>query len=557
MRCALIQLNPKVGDIMANCKRIVTALEKAANMGARLCVLPEMAITGYPPRDLLLYPAFIREAEDAGERLSKVSGSLGLTVIVGSIGHNPDKKGNLLYNQALVLDGGNIISTYAKRLLPTYDVFDEARYFEAGIKPLVIAKDGIRFAVTICEDIWNDEAFWPHPLYKLDPLDDHPPFDVLMNLSASPFSVGKQKQREEMLKALAIKYSTQVLYANQVGANDELIFDGRSSYFGRDGSLVGRAEPFSEDILIVDLINPEKEGENGESKIANDDFSPESETWEALSLGVKDYCNKNGLKSVCLGLSGGIDSALTAAIAVNSVGKENVHGLIMPSPYSSDHSVKDALDLANNLELGFIDKLPIRSAMNAFGEILSPVFKDFPIDATEENIQARIRGVMLMGIANKFGRMLLTTGNKSEISVGYCTIYGDMCGALAVIGDLYKTEVFRLARWINKDKELIPQSTLTKPPSAELRPNQIDQDSLPPYELLDAILVDLLENRKNPEELALNGKYPPEIVKRVGTLVKSGEFKRRQAAPVLKITSQAFGVGWRMPISCRSIFSPK
>jgi NAD+ synthase/NAD+ synthase (glutamine-hydrolysing) len=546
MKCALIQLNPKVGDITGNYDRIIGALEDAARLGAELCLLPEMAITGYPPRDLLLYPAFIREAEDAGERLSRVAESLGLTVVLGSIGNNPDKKGHPLYNKALVLDEGRIAHIYSKRLLPTYDVFDEARYFEAGDKPLVIKKGGYNLAVTICEDIWNDEAFWPHPLYKTDPLEDHPPFDVLINLSASPFSVGKQRQREEMLKALAIKYDSVVLYVNQTGANDELIFDGRSSFFWKDGSLIARALPFKEDILLIDLKNPEKE-------IKEDDFSPESETWRALSLGVSDYCLKNGLSSAVIGLSGGIDSALTAAIAANSLGKDKVQGLIMPSPYSSDHSVKDAEDLAINLGLGLMDKLPIKRAMDAFGEILSPVFKDLPPDAAEENIQARIRGVLLMGVANKFGRVLLTTGNKSEISVGYCTIYGDMCGALAVIGDLYKTEVFRLARWLNRDGVIIPVSTIEKPPSAELRPGQTDQDSLPPYELLDAILVELLEARKSPEELIGSGRFDPKVVLRVGSLVKSAEFKRRQAAPVLKITGQAFGVGWRMPISCESI----
>jgi NAD+ synthetase len=548
MKCALIQLNPKVGDISGNLDRMTLALSRAAGRGAELCLFPEMAITGYPPRDLLLYPAFIREAEEAGERLSKVAGELGVAVVAGSVGRNHDRKGHSLYNKALVLEGGKIIHSYAKRLLPTYDVFDEARYFEAGNRPLVIQKGGYGFAVTICEDIWNDEAFWPHPLYKTDPLeDDHPPFDVLINLSASPFSVGKQRLREKMLKALSLKYGAITLYVNQTGANDELIFDGRSSYFLRDGTLAGRALPFKEDLLIVDLKNPKRE-------LKDDDFSPESETWRALSLGVKDYLFKNNLKTAVIGLSGGVDSALTAAIAADYLGKENVEGLVMPSPYSSDHSVKDAEDLARNLGLTLISKLPIESAMESIREILSPVFKDLPLDSAEENIQARIRGVLLMAVSNKFGRALLTTGNKSEISVGYCTIYGDMCGALAVIGDLYKTEVFRLARWLNRDGTIIPINTLNKPPSAELRPDQTDQDSLPPYELLDSILVELLEARKSPEELISSGEFDPKIVERVGSLVKSAEFKRRQAAPVLKITGQAFGVGWRMPVSCESIF---
>ncbi|MDR2354260.1 MAG: NAD+ synthase [Deltaproteobacteria bacterium] len=547
MRCSLIQINPKVGDIRGNTATILGALKEAANQGAKLALLPEMSITGYPPRDLLLYPGFIKEVEDAVLWLAREANFPELTIVLGAVGRNP-QKGTPLYNLALVIENGEIRGHYAKRLLPTYDVFDEARYFEAGKAPLTFQKDNLTFAVTICEDIWNDEAFWPHPLYQLDPLSSHPPFDVLINLSASPFSVGKQTLREAMLKNLAQKYRALVLYVNQVGANDELIFDGRSSVFAPDGRLLGRAKPWVADILTVDLAQ-------GEAKIAPDDFSPEAETWWALGLGVKDYCAKNGIKSVVLGLSGGIDSALTAAIAASAMGPENVHGLIMPSPYSSSHSLADALDLGKNLSLGSLTILPIEPVMGAFFEVLKPLFQNLPQDATEENIQARIRGTLLMADANKFGRMLLTTGNKSEISVGYCTIYGDMCGALAVIGDLYKTEVFRLAKWVNREKIQIPYNTILKPPSAELKPGQVDADSLPPYEILDKILVLLLEKRQNPEEVALSGEFPLETVKRVANLVKNGEFKRRQAAPVLKITGQAFGVGWRMPIACRSVFT--
>ncbi|MDR2460851.1 MAG: NAD+ synthase [Deltaproteobacteria bacterium] len=545
MKCALVQLNPKVGDIINNRKNILKAMQKAKDLSAQLLLFPEMAITGYPPRDLLLYPAFVERAKGSAELIAKAAGEMGLTVLIGSIGYNLEK-GQRLYNRALLMEGGDIIATYAKRLLPTYDVFDEARYFEAGTGPLVFKMGGLNFAVTICEDIWNDEAFWPHPLYRLDPLAGHPPFDVLLNLSASPFSVGKELLRERMLKALAQKYSCQILYCNQVGANDELIFDGRSSFFAPDGTLMARAKSFQEDILVVDLENPTKE-------IKDCDFDPEPETWEALSLGIRDYCSKNGLKSVVLGLSGGIDSALSASLAVNAMGKENVQGLIMPSPHSSDHSVFDALELASNLSLELVNKLPIGTAMESFKEILAPVFIDLPPNEAEENIQARIRGVLLMAVANKFGRVLLTTGNKSEISVGYCTIYGDMCGALAVIGDLYKTEVYSLANWVNREKIIIPRNTILKPPSAELKPGQTDQDNLPPYELLDAILIALLEKRISPMELARTGRFETETVRKVSSLVRAAEFKRRQGAPVLKITSQAFGVGWRMPIACRSI----
>jgi NAD+ synthetase len=548
MKCALVQLNPKVGDIAGNSRKALEALKDAAARGASLAVFPEMTLTGYPPRDLLLYPAFVREAEAEASRLARDASQLGLTAVVGSVGFNRGK-GRPLRNLALVMKGGGIRHVYAKRLLPTYDVFDEARYFEPGEAPLVFEKGGIRFAVTICEDVWNDEAYWPAPLYRTDPLDGHPPFDVLLNLSASPFSVGKQALREDMLSATALRRGSRVLYVNQAGANDELIFDGRSSYFSPDGSLRARACGFGEDLLVVDLDSPD-------AAIADDDLAPEPETWRALGLGVRDYCAKNGISTVVLGLSGGIDSALTAAIAASAVGPQNVHGLVMPSPYSSPHSAADAEELARNLKIGRLDRVAISPAMEAFGRMLAPVFGNLPADATEENVQARIRGALLMAVANKFGRMLLTTGNKSEISVGYCTIYGDMCGALAVIGDLYKTEVFRLARWVNRGGRVIPENTLLKPPSAELRPGQTDQDSLPPYDVLDEILAELLERRRSPGELAREGRFDPAVVSRVADLVRAAEFKRRQSAPVLKITGQAFGVGWRMPIACSSIFVP-
>ncbi|MDR1313603.1 MAG: NAD+ synthase [Deltaproteobacteria bacterium] len=548
MKCALVQLNPKVGDIRGNSRKALEAVREAAARGAGLAVLPELALTGYPPRDLLLYPSFVEEAEREASELARGLGGTGVTAVVGSVGFNRGK-GRPLRNLALVMEGGAVRHAYAKRLLPSYDVFDEARYFEAGDSPLVFSKDGIRFAVTVCEDVWNDEAYWPAPLYRVDPLEGHPPFDALINLSASPFSVGKQGLREDMLSALAARRKVRTLYVNQAGANDELIFDGRSSCFGPDGRMTDRAKGFEEDMAVVDLA-----GSGG--NVAGDDLSPEGETWRALGLGVRDYCEKNGISSVCLGLSGGIDSALTAAIAASAMGPENVHGLIMPSPYSSGHSVRDAEDLAANLKLGRIDRVAISPAMEAFGGMLEPVFGDLPPDATEENVQARIRGALLMAVANKFGRMLLTTGNKSEISVGYCTIYGDMCGALAVIGDLYKTEVFRLAEWINRDGVLIPENTISKPPSAELKPGQTDQDSLPPYAELDEILKGLLERRRSPGELASEGRHAPQTVMKVASLVRAAEFKRRQAAPVLRITGQAFGVGWRMPVACRSVFEP-
>jgi NAD+ synthase/NAD+ synthase (glutamine-hydrolysing) len=545
VKCALIQFNPKVGDLAANGEKILSLALKANAAGARLAVTSELALVGYPPRDLLLYPSFVAAARSKALELAQKLKDLDLTLILGTVGENGTGRGRTLANLAMVIEGGAIRDVYAKRLLPTYDVFDEARYFEPGRAPLVIEVAGQKLALTICEDIWNDEAFWTRPLYSLDPLADHPPFDLLVNLSASPFSVGKQQLRESMLAALTMKTKAQALYVNQVGANDELIFDGRSVWVDSAGQVLARAKAFEEDLVVLDLAKPN-------SPLLADNLDAEEETWGALCLGVKDYCEKNGLRTVVIGLSGGIDSALTAAIAVGALGADKVHGLIMPSPYSSDHSVKDAEELAKNLGLAQTTHIPIHPIMTGFDTALAPLFKDLAPDLAEENIQARIRGSLLMAVSNKFGHLLLTTGNKSEISVGYCTIYGDMCGALAVIGDLYKTEVFRLAQWLNREKIVIPENTLLKPPSAELRPDQKDQDSLPPYAELDRILKSLLEDRASPERTAKTAD--PQVVRQVATLVRRSEFKRRQAAPVLKITGQAFGVGWRMPITCRSVF---
>ncbi|MDR1486378.1 MAG: NAD+ synthase, partial [Deltaproteobacteria bacterium] len=536
MRCAIIQNNPKVGDITGNCLKIESAARMAVAQGATLAVCQEMSIIGYPPRDLLQYNFLIEEANEAVAELAGRLADLDLTLIVGSVDFNPSIHGRSIQNVALILERGQITGRYAKRLLPTYDVFDEARYFEPGTAPLTFAHKGVKFALTICEDIWNDFSYFEKSLYPIDPLTNHPPFDVLLNLSASPFYVGKQRLREEMVGFLAKKYSVQAVYVNQAGADDELVFDGRSFHVDRNGKLINRAKAFEEDLLMIDF----------DQKAAATDagfLSPQQEFWGALVLGVRDYCRKNGLGSVVLGLSGGIDSALTAAIAAEAVGPSNVTGILMPSPHSSDHSLNDALELIKNLSLRPAQILHIREVMESFDRTLAPVFQARPKDTTEENIQARIRGTLLMAVANKFGSILLTTGNKSEIAVGYCTIYGDMCGALAVIGDLYKTEVFKLAAWLNQTKgPTIPISTLTKPPSAELRPNQVDQDSLPPYDQLDEILKMLVEDRQGPAALELKG-YSPELVRKVANLVRIAEFKRRQGAPVIKVTEQAFGVG--------------
>jgi NAD+ synthase/NAD+ synthase (glutamine-hydrolysing) len=564
-------------------------------MGASLAIGPEMAIIGYPPRDLLLYQFFIKEAREAAQELADSLADLDLTLIVGTVDFNPHRNGRKLQNVALVIEKGKITAQYAKRLLPTYDVFDEARYFEPGQEALVIDHKGLKFGLTICEDIWNDFLYWPYPLYVKDPLDNHPPFDVLVNISASPFSVYKQGLREDMLAAQARHHKVQTLYINQVGSNDELIFDGRSFHLDHCGQLLARGVAFKEDLVLCNLGQASSQTETPESQPlstagssglkaghfqaasqaesqAESNLSPpshpltppgpnlsvEEETYQALTLGVSDYCLKNGLKTVVLGLSGGIDSALTAAIAAEAVGPENVCGLLMPSPYSSQHSLDDAQELCQNLGLGSSRVLSIEKAMDAFSDILAETFKGLASDTTEENIQARIRGVLLMAVANKFGSLLLTTGNKSEMAVGYCTIYGDMCGALAVIGDLYKTEVFRLAKWLNQTKGriIIPKNTINKPPSAELRPNQTDQDSLPPYEVLDEVLKFLIEDREGPGSLEKRG-FDVAMVRKVANLVRQAEFKRRQGAPVLKITNQSFGVGWRMPITCASVFAAR
>ncbi|MDR1656015.1 MAG: NAD+ synthase [Deltaproteobacteria bacterium] len=560
MRGAIIQYNPKVGDVDGNLVKIEALARKAQAQGATLAVFPEMAVIGYPPRDLLLYPFLIEEAERAVTSLAQSLADIPLTVIVGSAAFSESKTGRSLQNVAFVLSQGRIAARYAKRLLPTYDVFDEARYFEPGQSPVVYVHEGLRLALTICEDIWNDMDYWPRPLYRLDPLAEHPPFDILVNLSASPFSVAKQDLREDLLAALARRYQAEILYVNQVGANDELIFDGRSVHLDKSGRTVARAKAFEEDLVIVELVpEPAKNSADERGKVfVGPNLEPQEEIWAALVLGVQDYSHKNGLKTAVLGLSGGIDSALTACIAAEALGPQNVTGVLMPSLYSSEHSLKDALALIDNLKLPPAQVLNISPAMEVFGSTLAPCFGSLPPDTTEENIQARIRGVVLMAMANKFGSLLLTTGNKSEIAVGYCTLYGDMCGALAVIGDLYKTEVFRLARWLNKrrGRPVIPENTITKPPSAELRPNQTDQDSLPPYEELDSVLAFFLEDKEGPAALKARG-FEPKIVKKVASLVRLAEFKRRQAAPVLRITAQAFGVGWRMPITCGSVFEER
>jgi NAD+ synthase (glutamine-hydrolysing) len=543
VKLALLQLNPTVGAIEENAKRIIEAVGAAQRRGAELAITTELAVAGYLPRDLLLRPTFV---ESCWQGVMQIADALAgsIPVLVGVPIKNPGRVGRPLHNAAVLLQEGRVCGTFYKTLMPTYDVFDEDRYFEPGSSEQVLEFKGHRLGVSICEDIWNDRDFWERPRYHVDPIESlaKAHVEVILNLSSSPFTVGKQRLRERMLGAMARKYNLPILYCNQIGGNDDLVFDGRSLAVDAQGQIRGRGKAFEEDILIVDL--PAAGG-----VLAGDSTEPEEEIWRALVLGTRDYVRKCGFKKVLLGLSGGIDSAITAAIAAEAVGAENVTGVLMPSPYSSAGSVTDAKAVAANLGIG-THTMAIREMMEAFEQQLRPIFGDRPTDVTEENIQSRIRGVVMMALSNKFGGLLLTTGNKSEMAVGYCTLYGDMNGGLAVIADVPKTMIYRIAHWLNREKTMIPSATITKAPSAELRPNQTDQDSLPEYDLLDAILEKHIVQHQSQEQMIAGG-LPADAVKRVVSLVRLAEFKRKQAAPGLKVTDRAFGTGWRMPIARR------
>jgi NAD+ synthase (glutamine-hydrolysing) len=504
-------------------------------------LFPELSITGYPPRDLLLKKDFIAGNLTVLERLAAASGPTAL--MVGYVGENKNTPGRDVTNSAALLQNGRIVETRAKTLLPTYDVFDEDRYFEPAQHnaPVSIAKQIC--GVTICEDIWNDEDFWPHRRYRTNPVSDVLAAGArhIFNISASPWNVGKEKLRAQMLGSLARKSGRPVALCNLVGGNDELVFDGGSLVFNGAGELIAQGKAFEEDFVVVDT----------ETSPAISAAQPTEEecVYRALVLGLRDYFHKCGFRSAVLGLSGGIDSALVACLAVAALGPEHVQGVSLPSQFSSPGSLDDARLLAERLGLRY-EVIPIQGSFEAVKQQLKPVFGGRPEDTTEENMQARLRGVVLMALSNKFGSLLLTTGNKSELAVGYCTLYGDMCGGLAVISDVPKTMVYRLARWINREREIIPVASITKAPSAELRPNQTDQDSLPPYETLDAILEQYVEHGSSPAEIARLG-YAPETVKQVIRLIDINEYKRRQAAPGLKVTTKAFGVGRRFPIAQR------
>ena len=557
----IAQLNPVIGDLLGNCDRILTAVQKLAKQGVQLVLTPELSICGYPPRDLLMNHQFVRDMETAiAELASKLPPDV--AVLVGTVSVNPQANqsgGKPLFNSAALLQDGRVQQVFHKRLLPTYDVFDEDRYFAVGNGSNVFTlnlKGGasLNIGVTICEDIWNDEKFWGKRNYADDPVAElatNHELDLLLNLSASPYAVGKQKLRESMLSHSAIMHNLPLLYANQVGANDDLIFDGRSMAFNSQGKIITRGKSFEEDLLVINLDEVSLDLSRHESD--------DAEIFAALVLGVRDYVQKCRFRQVVIGLSGGIDSALVAAIAAEAIGKENVLGVLMPSPYSSAHSITDAIALAHNLGIS-TQTIPIQPMMEAFDASLANLFVGQTSDVTEENLQSRIRGSLLMAISNKFGHLLLSTGNKSEVSVGYCTLYGDMNGGLAAIADVPKTRVFSICKWLNRtssllmikqeNSEVIPVNIITKPPSAELKPDQLDQDSLPPYDILDDILHKLINQHLAAAEISATG-HDPAIVDRVVRLVKIAEFKRRQAAPGLKITNRAFGSGWRMPIASK------
>ena len=572
MKIAIAQLNPTIGDLAGNAQLILAAAQRAIAQGARLLLTTEPALCGYPPRDLLMQPSFIATMAQTLEQLAQELPP-NLAVLVGTVIPNPTATltgGKSLYNTAALLEGGRIVDYFHKRLLPTYDVFDEDRYFEPGLESrsfsLVLdtaATDAtsVRVGVTICEDLWNDAEFWGKRTYGVNPLDDLAAqgADLVVNLSASPFCVGKQQIREAMLRHSVRRCQVPIVYANQVGGNDDLIFDGNSFVLNRDGTVVLRAIAFEADLRTI-TFDPVQ-------KMMQPDIvapllpCPEAEIWGALVLGVQDYVRKCGFRQVVLGLSGGVDSALVAAIATAALGADNVLGILMPSPYSSDHSVSDALQLAKKLGIA-THTLPITDPMQAFDQTLDPLFAGTEFGVAEENIQSRIRGLLLMAISNKLGHLLISTGNKSEMAVGYCTLYGDMNGGLAAIADVPKTWVYSVCRWLNAGgwqdwhyglaipQIIIPETILTKPPSAELKPGQVDQDSLPSYDELDDILDRFVENHQSPADIVAAG-HDPGVVDKVIRLVTRAEFKRKQAAPGLKITDRAFGSGWRMPIATR------
>ncbi len=538
MKIAIAQINSIVGDFPGNAKRILHAYREALEGGAELVVTPELSLAGYTARDLVFKSGYVESCLQALDYLADEVREVPL--VVGYLDKNTQRHGKPFRNAAAFLHEGEVRQKVFKTLLPTYDVFDEWRYFCPGEKREVIEWKGHKLGLTICEDIWTEE-FLPRPLYVIDPVAElmADGAEVIINLSSSPFHQGKVAQRRQLVMDVAREHRVPVVYCNSVGGNDQLLFDGNSMVVNKKGRVLAYLESFREEVAVVDLKARE------EVKVV--DLKTEESLYRALVLGLRDYVWKCGFEKVCLGLSGGIDSALTAALAVAALGAENVHGLTMPSDFSSSGSVDDSLHLAKNLGIG-CDTVPIAGAYEAVKSAMAPVFAGDAEDVTEENMQARIRGLFLMSYSNKKGALLLSTGNKSELAVGYCTMYGDMCGGLAVISDLAKTQVYALSRWINRDEEIIPWSTIEKEPSAELRPDQRDQDSLPPYEVLDEILELYVEKQLSADDILKRTGHEENMVRWVARRVDLNEWKRSQAAPGLRVTSKAFGVGRRIPI---------